>query len=222
MLNVAMNLLSLVGLLQTNGDWDFSGGFTFRTLRHTGVTATRATKVARGLAGGGTSPPVTGLTGGAAQPLARVTHASTAHGLFARVRLGGVAADAERGESVGGETHEPCAYTCTCARTDAHALCSMHCVPQWQVQELSEGSGSSPFSARPPLNPPTRGPVPLSAISAGAPAAAGQPGQGNASPFAIELRWLLSSEQRRESERSRSSGDSSPEPGRRPSRRMSA
>eukprot|EP00964_Phaeocystis_antarctica_P095441 scaffold61893_cov51-Phaeocystis_antarctica.AAC.5 len=108
------------------------------------------------------------------------------------------------------------------ARTDAHALCSMHCVSQWQVQELSEGSGSSPFSARPPLNPPTRGPVPLSAISAGAPAAAGQPGQGNASPFAIELRWLLSSEQRRESERSRSSGESSPEPGRRPSRRMSA
>ena len=29
-LNVAMNFLSMAGLLQTNGDWDFSGGFTFR------------------------------------------------------------------------------------------------------------------------------------------------------------------------------------------------
>ena len=65
------------------------------------------------------------------------------------------------------------------------------CVPNgMQVQELSEGSGSSPFSARPPLDFPARGPIPLSAVSAGAPAAAGRPGHDSASPFAIELRWL--------------------------------
>ena len=42
-LNVAMNFLSMAGLLQTNGYWDFSGGFTFRAfvvLEHALLTLT--------------------------------------------------------------------------------------------------------------------------------------------------------------------------------------